>query len=151
MKDVVGRDLAIGDQIAYCTRAGSSMDLIVAEVLAVDGARIKVQPSLKSRNSIEYYDERTGEIITDLSTEIKAPAYYKSVGTDPDLTVEEFRRQQMEQYRGGPIAQGKYLSQRYHYVQRELNDYVKVRRALSAPVYLRTSYYIVKLEAVNGD
>lgn len=62
MKDFFGRELVPGDKVMYCTRRGSSLDLIYAEVLA-SGEKIRVAVIAGGYGQKQLYDTRTGKKI----------------------------------------------------------------------------------------
>lgn len=138
MKDSLDRELHVGDQIVYCTRAGSSMDLIYARVLEAEDARVRVQPLNTHRGPFVYVDSRTGEDISWKEIEdhvVQESGYYsklsgEKIPTDyvQRLPWDSPRRKDFEM-RGRKFA-----------------DYVTSRRDPANPVYLRASYYIAKLE-----
>lgn len=138
MKDSLDRELHVGDQIVYCTRAGSSMDLIHARVLEAEDARVRVQPLNIARGPFHYVDSRTGEDISWKEIEdhiVQKSGYYrKSDGVM--ISFNEFYRMPMHDPR----------RQDFEMRGRKFADYVTSRRDPANPVYLRTPYYIAKLE-----
>jgi hypothetical protein len=131
VKDFLGRDLAEGDQIVYCTRGGSSMDLVHATVTVVREDFVKAQPSMLSRSETEYYDERTGESIRRYWEHYvtKAGYYHKETGELSDSYY--FPPGERNQYEWRPST---------------YKSYLKKKVELAREVTLRHSGYITKLE-----
>lgn len=133
MKDFLGRDIAEGDQIVYCTRGGSSMDMVLATVLVAGDKTLRVQPQgpgmIQGRRPTIYRDSRTGEAIGLYS---RPDAWVYESHTESDCPPGCDQPKSLDRY-----YQAWHSGVRQPWVTDEKGD---IR-----PVTLQASYYITKL------
>lgn len=148
MKDLLGNDLVVGDRIAYATRHGSHIELIVADVEQVSEDRIKARPIRGGpRSHTVYVDSRTGEDLDWQELEVlhtaKAGVYTYE---DHEFSPERFHEWSFELCsKPHHERQPHEFPGKYRWREPVYNDYVTTRDTIPNLVTLKTPGYIVKL------
>lgn len=131
MKDFLGNELSDGDYIVYCTRGGSWMGLIHAQVLEVFEDKVKAFPFDQSRRPTFYRDTRTGEIIQNMYS-YAARKHWLYFGHDSRDCPGCPKKREGES--------------RWSYHSGEMQPWIVEFRGAIRPVTLQHSKYIVRLK-----